>query len=36
MREFFGKLYDDLMHETWANDAPSMWFTFNTVFACNV
>ena len=33
MREFFGKLYDDLMHEDWASDASSTWFTINTVFA---
>lgn len=33
MREFFGKLYNDLMREDWASDVSSTWFTINTVFA---
>lgn len=33
MLEFFKELYDDLMHEIWDEDAPSIWFLINTIFA---
>lgn len=33
MREFFETLYDDLMHETWAEDGPSTWFLIDTIMA---
>ena len=33
MLEFFKELYDDLMHETWAEDGPSTWFLIDTIMA---
>ena len=33
MCDFFKKLYDDLMHETWAEDGPSTWFLVNIIMA---